>query len=169
MKMFARFALYVAAAVAWACPAVAQDRPDWKKPVALQLPDGQRLPARNANLDLDGPGKGTIGVYLYGRQLLEPNRAALLGPNDIGALMERVDELTGKSRFGRVINVPAELLDATIYDPGSGRMRQVSELEARRREQAARTGGGLAPMHPLIAALRAKDIDVDALAEAVSK
>lgn len=119
----------------------AQTAPDWRKPLACDLPSGKRLPARNANLDIDGAGRGTIGVYIYGREIIEPNRVARLGPDDIGATMDFADELSGAGKFCRVVNAPAELLDSSIYDPGSGRMRLVTEIEARRREQAAASGG----------------------------
>lgn len=121
---------------------------NWKSPVALQLPDGKLIPARAAGLDLDGPGRGKIKVNFYTKRFLPDAQRFQFEPEksgapweDIGVDQEDVDELTGKHAYGQVVNVPVELLDATLYDPGTGRMRQVPEIEVRRRIQEALSGG----------------------------
>jgi len=111
---------------------------DWNDSLALKPNDSAVLiPVRVSGLDLDGKGKGEIGVYLYTKRFLPPNQASLFGPDDIGQDHEYVDELTGKCRYGQIVNVPMDLLPDHI-DPKTGKMRMVTELEARRREQAAK-------------------------------
>lgn len=114
---------------------------DWTRPIGLELITGKMLPARNAKLDIDGLGSGTIGVYIYGREVLTDAQAAQFDFRyDLGAIMAWAEELTGFCKFGRVVNVDSEMLDSTLYDVGSGRMFRVPESEVRKRVAAAAEG-----------------------------
>lgn len=125
--------------------------PDYSKPIALKLPDGNLIPARPAGLDFDGTGRGEIRINFYTTQFLTTTSrtAQQLGPDDLGIDQEAVDELTGKSRYGTVINVQADILPDYI-EPATGKVRMVSELEARRREQQAATRGTTASKQRII-------------------
>ena len=118
--------------------------PDWTRPIALDTEAG-KISARPSGLDLDGKGKGEIGVNIYTKRFMTPfqRKAGGWSDEDPGVDHEWVDERTGTCRYGRIVNVPSELLPDHI-EPATGKIRLVTELEARRREQdaAARAASG---------------------------